>query len=638
MSKPPRLAKRRNAATTRRVASASSPPWVHLGVLSVAALAVRLCYVVSIRHAYFFDHLQTEPLRYQRWATLIVNGRMPLPPFDEAPAYPFFVAAMYALCGASQFPIAVVQAVLDAAGCLLIGLIGRRWFGARAGLIAGALAAAYGPFIYFTGELLPTTLSLFVLLAAVASALAPWREETADKHRARASRRPRKHGASSARTEIFHQVDLPTVRPEEPPVSASVSKGVLAKRSTVSDPGAGAPQEAVPSWLLSGGLWAAALLVRVENALALPFVFLDAWWRGGRRGLARVAAPVVLVILIWTAANAAFSHELVIATTGSGINLWLGNNPHSDAVNPFIFGPLERVATEMRSRATNAVQWDGLFRRQAMAFLRDQPGQALALLWKKFVWTWVDRELPNTSDVEWQTAQSWIYWPPVFPLSFGLIFPLAGAGVFFLGHPWRRVVLLAGFPAIALGTCLIFFTNGRFRVIMAPAMLWLAAVALDRIPQALRSWRANWGQLLAAAGGSVLAAIAAWGNFYEVRTYRIPQIAVNIGVLEREAGQLDAALGHLREGLAGDPHDGLAWVHLALALEQRGEVDAALQAYLDALEQEPADPTLRQMASRFFQRHHLEPGLLQTYLQASTPAARQGIRHEAQQRLSNRPP
>jgi diacylglycerol O-acyltransferase / wax synthase len=46
-----------------------------------------------------------------------------------------------------------------------------------------------------------------------------------DKRRARPSRRPRKNGASSGRTEIFFEIDPPTVRPEEHPVFGSVSKG-----------------------------------------------------------------------------------------------------------------------------------------------------------------------------------------------------------------------------------------------------------------------------------------------------------------------------------------------------------------------------------------------------------------------------
>jgi crossover junction endodeoxyribonuclease RuvC len=56
---------------------------------------------------------------------------------------------------------------------------------------------------------------------------------TVDKQQARPSRRPRKDGASSGRTEIFFESNDTTVRPEEPPSPGGVSKGVLARKSTV---------------------------------------------------------------------------------------------------------------------------------------------------------------------------------------------------------------------------------------------------------------------------------------------------------------------------------------------------------------------------------------------------------------------
>jgi hypothetical protein len=46
-----------------------------------------------------------------------------------------------------------------------------------------------------------------------------------------ASRRPRKDGASSGRTDIVENNNT-TVRPEEPPFPGGVSKGVLARKST----------------------------------------------------------------------------------------------------------------------------------------------------------------------------------------------------------------------------------------------------------------------------------------------------------------------------------------------------------------------------------------------------------------------
>jgi cytochrome c-type biogenesis protein CcmH/NrfG len=109
--------------------------------------------------------------------------------------------------------------------------------------------------------------------------------------------------------------------------------------------------------------------------------------------------------------------------------------------------------------------------------------------------------------------------------------------------------------------------------------------------------------LLGAGLMFALGAMLAWGNFYNVRAYRIPQITVNTGALEREAGDFDAAVRHLREGLAADPRDEDAWIHLALALEQQGNVEAARQAYRDAQARLPDDPEVQRMATQFLARH-----------------------------------
>jgi tetratricopeptide (TPR) repeat protein len=303
--------------------------------------------------------------------------------------------------------------------------------------------------------------------------------------------------------------------------------------------------------------------------------------------------------------NAAGSGTFVLFTTSDGVNLWLGNNPHADGVNPFIFGSLEPVADEVRAQAATGVDADRIFRRRALAFLRDEPGQALRLLWKKLLWTLNDRELPNTDDIEWVTGHSWLFRRPLFPLSFGMVLPLALAGVWMLGRQWREHTTLAGLFLTGLATGVVFFTNARFRLIIVPPVLLLAAVALDRAMALVRdrAWRALVVPAVVLGAGVVLA----WGDFYGVRAYRIPQISVNTGAMEREAGEFEAAVRHLRDGLAGDPYDAIAWVHLALALEQQGNVDAARQAYRDAQARLPNDPDVQQMAARFLARHPREP-------------------------------
>ncbi len=553
-----RLAPDHSAARLRPALARRARPWIWI---FTAALALRVGYVASIRHAYFFSHPGTEALRYDRWAMLILHApHPPSPPFEQSPGYPYLVAAIYGVLGHSPTAVALVQATVDAVTCVLITVAARRWFGAAVGAVAGVLAVVYGPLIYFAGELLPATLFLFTVMVALTAA----------------------------------------------------------QRC---------------AWTWSGGLWGLALVVRSEAVFAFPVVLLDAWRRGRQRALLRTALPLTMTFAAFLGLNAAHSPRLVLLTTSGGENLFLGNNPHADGVNPFLFGPLEPIAASARARAADAAQWDEVLRGYALSFWKHDPLLAARLFWKKFLWTWTDRELPNTSDIDWQTAQSWVFWRPFFPLSFGMILPFAAAGALLVARDWRALTLLLAPIAVGLGTAVIFFTNARFRLTMVPSLLMLAAVALGRVPGIVRDWRHTRRAMLLILVGMAVGAVAAWGDFRGVRSYRIPQIEVNTGALEREAGNLDAAVRHLRSGLAANPADPIGWIHLALALEQQGDTAAALQAYLDALAVVSSDAELRQMTGRFWQAHQLDPGLLNAYMGADSAAQRQQAAQDALQAL-----
>src|SRR5439155_7677545 len=195
-------------------------------------------------------------------------------------------------------------------------------------------------------------------------------------------------------------------------------------------------------------------------------------------GVAFVAAPTLLVLAASTSANVVATGEVVPYVTSGGFNLWLGNNPDADGVNPFLSGPREGVVRAVAAQATDAVDADRLYRQRAVSFWRDEPHAAIRLVWKKLLWTWTDRELPNTGDIEWETSQSALFHWRGFPLRLGIVLPLAAAGALLLGHEWRGLVLLAAPVAIPLATSVLFFTNARFRLVMVPSLLLLAAAAI----------------------------------------------------------------------------------------------------------------------------------------------------------------
>jgi 4-amino-4-deoxy-L-arabinose transferase-like glycosyltransferase len=465
-------------------------------VVFAAALVARVLYVVSIKDATFLAHLQTEPEHYDAWARAIVGGAAPVHlPFDEAPAYPYFVALVYSLTGGSLLAVLFVQALLGAAACAAIAKVAERIGGVRAAWVAGGIAAAYGPFIYFTGQLEPAALAV----AAVAGALVatPLRE--------------------------------------------------------------GSPRR----WILAGAAWAGAIVVRSELALAVPFVIAHAWTTANRRAALRVAAAPAALVALAFAANTIASGHAVVLTTGAGVNLWLGNNPDADGVNPFVHGPLERVVAEVEASSPDPVVRDAAFRAHAEL--------SPALLAKKFIWTFSRRELPNAADIPWQTAQSWVFQPPIWPLGFAVILPLAFAGA--AARRPREVLVLLGPIAAAVAACVVFFTNARFRLPMMPPLLVLAGLAFADLA-ALRRPR-----VIAAA---VLAAALAWPGYFGLAQFRVAQIDFNTAALEHGAGHLDRAAAYLRSGLAREPADPPAWLELSDVLRQLGDPDGSRDALLRA--------------------------------------------------------
>jgi hypothetical protein len=508
----------------------------------VIAFLFRLAYFVSIRRQYFFLHLQTEPQRYDQWAWAIVGGRSPFnPPFDEAPGFPYFVALLYRLFGHHVAAVAVTNALIDAAGCVALARCARTICGpGRVRWIAAGLAVAYGPFVYFTAQLEPATLPVCVVSFALML-------------------------ASSA-------------------VAASADVGLR-------------------RWIWVGFLLGAGLLVRSELVLLLPAFLLSAGLTGGGRALLRVAIAPTAILAGSLAVNIASSGHSVLLTTGSGVNLWLGNNPDSDGVNPFIHGSLQASTEEGARKCQDPVCADAFFRGRATSFMQSQPGLFAAQLGKKLIWTLSRRELPNATDIAWQTKQSWLFHDPWFPLGFGILFPFAALGAVALGRRWCGQIHLIGPIFVAIVTCTLFFTNARFRLVMAPSLIVLAAVGIEAALDG-RNWRRNWRRngrsvrrLACGCLALAIPASVAWADFWNIGSYHIPEIDVNIGVLERYGGQLAAAEWHLRAALRETPQDALAWIQLGLTLEQAGRPEDARAVWTEALSALPDHPLLRRVAA-----------------------------------------
>src|SRR4029078_12637983 len=94
---------------------------------------------------------------------------MRLDVFYQAPLYPYLLGVIYAIAGRHLLLVRIVQAVIGAASCALLGLAAARLFsrpsdearGRRPGIAAGLMLALYAPAIFFDGLLQKSVLDVF---------------------------------------------------------------------------------------------------------------------------------------------------------------------------------------------------------------------------------------------------------------------------------------------------------------------------------------------------------------------------------------------------------------------------------------------------------------------------------------------
>lgn len=89
-----------------------------------------------------------------------------IPEVIRTPGYPAFVAVIYKLFGERTLPVAIAQAFVFAAICLLVFAITRRIAGERAATVAAVMTALFPPLPYYGALVLTEVWTTFVLAAA----------------------------------------------------------------------------------------------------------------------------------------------------------------------------------------------------------------------------------------------------------------------------------------------------------------------------------------------------------------------------------------------------------------------------------------------------------------------------------------
>jgi 4-amino-4-deoxy-L-arabinose transferase-like glycosyltransferase/tetratricopeptide (TPR) repeat protein len=413
--------------------------------LFLLALVLRLAYIFTLANYQLLWDIQATPdsSYYYTWAQQIAAGQLsPGKVFFIGPLYAYFLAIVYLPFGASLWAGRLVQVVMGAIIVLLLYRTGEKLGGRVVGIIAGLLAAFYGPMVYFDGAFVPVTLvnlllawSLYLLCRADELKWRGW-----------------------------------------------LAAGLLMGFAAVD----------------RGNLILVIPLLFLLTKLLYPHIEKP---KKRWLGAAIFVGGIILALMPTTIHNLAVEGDLVPTTSQGGLNFYIGNSPQAQGAYYTPAG-MKGIPEELNQRDSALPAERALGRRlkpsevsnfwfnQGMKFISGDFGKIPQLYWQKYVLAFTYLELPLNESYYFFVDNVLIFpWLPALglaPVNFGILLPLALPGLVFLWRGKKGRILVAFFILYLL-SMLPFFINARYRAPQAIPLFIAAATTLVWLYQRINS-------------------------------------------------------------------------------------------------------------------------------------------------------
>ncbi|MFN3821471.1 MAG: tetratricopeptide repeat protein, partial [bacterium] len=551
------------------------------GAVIILAVLVRVVYWWSVHLQPWFQAPGMDPEFYSDWAKDILEGRGErYLPFPRGPLYPYLLAAIFSFSDHWLLP-RIFNLMCDIGTILLLGRLGNRWLGAKGSLWAGGLWAINGMAIYFSGEILGTSLEVFLALLTLLSAI--------------------------------------SVRSNNP--LSPIGLGVCWALFSLARPTALVWLPLLAGWIVYQGVQSKKEWIRPLGGFVFS-VFI-------------VLSPVTIV-------NYAASGAFIPISTLGGVNFYIGNSPASRGFSSFLPGvgagwseeQAKQFAEQTAGRKLNPGEVSHQFVKLTIRNILQDPYQWFQLMIRKFFYLVSSQEIGNNRPLQlvWEVVP----WLRVLAglVGIGFLLPLALIGFKTLYSQDKESAYLLGGAELSYGFALsLFFIASRYRMPLIPIIIFLAVlggktvleelkVSLNASPS-LKRWRGGlkmkflvlfigWAVTLPpwmSATGHPAQAPYIQGNAYlrlgqpekaipyylkaaQIDPYFL-RLPINLGVAYLESGDTVRAdsLFHIA-ALVPDMR-GEALNNLGTIWEGKGERDKALEFYRQAFRYASDNPDVR---------------------------------------------
>jgi tetratricopeptide (TPR) repeat protein len=569
-------------------------------VIFCLALAVRGAVWDQLRTDVQFNALVGDPAKYDAWARDITAGdwlsrREGV--FYQAPLYPYFLAAHYAMFGdGSVNAVRVTQLLIGSGAAVMLAMAAWRLAGPIAGVIAGTLLALQPSAVFFDVQIEKASLdgalmSLILLLVA------------------RLIDRPR-------------WLDC---------ALAGATLGVM----SLSRENAMALLAVILPLAWRAGRTVTRQPVRIEHWL-FPLISLTAF---------------ALVLLPVTVRNRVIGGEWHLTTSQFGPNFYIGNGRPADGV----YRPLrpgrgdarfERTdATELAENATGRTlsprQVSRYWTARTLTEIADDPGRWLGRMVRKWILLFHRVEIADNNDLDSAAVASSLLGILYATLHFGVITALAAgaaASALLRRAHGRTLWSLLAIVLVMSASAALFYVFARYRFTLLHPLALIAAIGVvptrrDAAGEANRGF--DWlpiaagvvtaGSVLWICTSSILLPLRVRGAdlynralAYERRGDTVPAEAMyrraiginpllvearnNLGLLLAQSGRFDEAIEQYNTVLLHHPRDAFALNNLGMAYGGKGDLARAIECFERALR---LDPHLSQARINLEQAHRI---------------------------------
>jgi 4-amino-4-deoxy-L-arabinose transferase-like glycosyltransferase len=420
-----------------------------LGAVALLSVIVRVAYYSVVGDEFWFLHPMVDSLNYDRWANDIASGNfLGDDIFKHGPLYPYFLAFLYFIFGASVKNVIISQFILSAAGSVLLYFLGRELFSRKTAFIAAVISCIYGPSLFFESNLLSATFINFInvcLLLILYAAI-----------------RYKKYTYWTVAGFIWGLAIL--TRPNVLLLGFFLFVFVWYYQKK---------DRTVKHILISATLLFSAALVAVSPSIIRNKVVLD---------------------------------EFLITNSTGGINFYLGNHRNADGYHDNVgelglkAGNQLRAARELAIISTQKDLSYGesskYWFRRAIEDISEDPLRWLGLVAHKVVL--------YCNHYEYTTSLNYYLVNEVTPrfnvfqiINFIILFPLALTGIVFSARSWNTLLPLYSFLLVYLASNVFILVSSEYRFAVMPVFFIFAAVALAALLENLFSL--SWKKILPAA-------------------------------------------------------------------------------------------------------------------------------------------